>query len=205
MYLNCLKAYQETGDAAALEKGHALVSLQTNLSLGDRERLYGYLEGSGKIILPEPQALLTPVSKMPGLDGQKMSKSYHNTIGLREAPEVITQKIKTMPTDPARVRRQDPGTPEKCPVWAWHKIYSSVSAQEWVQTGCQTAGIGCLECKQVILDKVLEENKVYRQQAEPYLNNPSLVKEIVREGCEAAQDIASETLEEVKTAMGIKF
>ncbi len=204
-YLKCLKAYQEGGDADALETGHALVSSQANLSLGDRERLYGYLEGSGKIILPEPQALLTPVSKMPGLDSQKMSKSYNNTIALREAPEVITHKIKTMPTDPARVRRQDPGTPEKCPVWEWHKIYSSTSAQEWVQAGCTTAGIGCLECKQVMLDKVLEENKVFRKQAEEYINNPSLVKEIVRDGCEAAQNIARETLQEVKTAMGIKF
>lgn len=204
-YLNCLKSYQESGDDAALETGHALVSSQANLSLGDRERLYGHLEGSGKIILPEPQALLTPVSKMPGLDSQKMSKSYNNTIGLREAPEAITLKMKKMPTDPARVRRQDPGTPEKCPVWEWHKIYSSADAQQWVQTGCTTAGIGCLECKQVVLDKVLEENKVFRQQAEEYINNPSLVKEIVREGCEAAKNIAGQTLEEVKTAMGIKF
>jgi tryptophanyl-tRNA synthetase len=205
MYLQCLKQYQEIGEESALETGQALVSAQVNLSLGDRERLYGYLEGSGKIILPEPQALLTPISKMPGLDGQKMSKSYNNTIALREEPEVITHKIKTMPTDPARVRRQDPGDPEKCPVWEWHKIYSNASEQEWVQNGCKTAGIGCLECKQVMLDKVLEENKQFREQAKEYVNNPSLVKEIVREGSEAAQDIASETLGEVKTAMGIKF
>lgn len=204
-YLKCLKDYQESGDEAALETGHALVSSQANLSLGDRERLYGHLEGSGKIILPEPQALLTPVSKMPGLDGQKMSKSYNNTIALRDEPDVIIHKVKTMPTDPARVRRQDPGNPEKCPVWEWHKVYSGADALEWVKTGCTTAGIGCLECKQVMLDKLLEENKQFRAQAEEYINNPSLVKEIVRDGCEVAQDIASETLEEVKTAMGIKF
>lgn len=204
-YLECLKLYQETGEEAALETGHALVSSQVNLSLGDRERLYGYLEGSGKIILPEPKALLTPVSKMPGLDGQKMSKSYNNTIALRAEPEVITQQIKTMPTDPARVRRQDPGDPEKCPVWEWHKIYSTSDEQKWVQNGCKTAGIGCLECKQVMLDKVLEENKQFRENALEYTDNPSLVKEIVREGCEAAQSIASETINEVKTAMGIKF
>src|SRR5919107_4925098 len=124
--LNDLRTkFLEQGDAAALARGQALLDEQQNLSRGDRERLYGWLEGTGKKILVEPEALLTEASKMPGLDGQKMSKSYGNTISLREDPESVAKKIKTMPTDPARVKRTDPGNPEKCPVWDLHKIYSN--------------------------------------------------------------------------------
>jgi len=197
------KAYQETGDYEALERGKALIASQGNLSVGDRERLYGHLEGSGKIILPEPQALLSEVAKIPGLDGQKMSKSYGNTIALREPPELVTQKIKVMPTDPARVRRTDPGNPEKCPVWGLHKIYSDETTKDWVIKGCTGAGIGCLDCKKALSDKIIEEQIPFLERAEEYKNNPRLVKEIVREGCEAARDIAKETLDEVREAMGL--
>ena len=146
-YSSLRTAYQEQGDHEALEKARALLKEQQNISIGDSERLFGYLEGGGKMILAEPQALLTRSAKMPGLDGQKMSKSYDNTIALREPLEQIEKKISTMPTDPARIRLTDPGDPEKCPVWQLHQTYSSQDTKDWVVEGCTTAGIGCLECK----------------------------------------------------------
>ena len=124
LYRQLRKAYQETGDGESLVKAKALLGEQQNITLGDRERLLGYIEGLGKIILIEPEALLTKASKMPGLDGQKMSKSYENMISLRDEPEVVTKKIKKMPTDPARIKLSDPGDPKKCPVWQMHQIYS---------------------------------------------------------------------------------
>lgn len=203
IFHQCLKEYQETGDVEALERGQALVIAQSNLALGDRDRLYGFLEGSGKIILPEPQPLLAEHAKLTGLDGQKMSKSYNNTIGIREAPESVIHKIKVMPTDPARVRRQDKGNPEKCPVWSLHKVYSDEETKQWVMTGCTTAGIGCLDCKKVLYDKIIAEQAPIIERAEEFKNNPRLVKDIVREGCEEARDIARETLEEVREVMGL--
>jgi len=159
------------------------------------------LEGSG--VFPEPQALLTKTPKMPGLDGQKMSKSYHNTIGLREDPKVVEQKIKTMPTDPARVRRSDPGEPEKCPVWRFHQIYSSSETQEWVLKGCRSAGIGCLDCKRPVIESVIVEQAVMIKRVEPYQKDPALVQDIVREGCKIARAKAQETIEEVRSVMGL--
>lgn len=203
LYNDAKKQYQEFGNQSALDRGRALVMAQNNLSLGDQERLYGYLEGSGRIILPEPEALLTQNSKFPGLDGQKMSKSYGNIIAIREDAASITKKIKTMPTDPARIRRSDPGTPEKCPVWSFHKVYSNQATQEWVQSGCTTAGIGCLDCKKAVSDVVIEEQKPILERAQQYIDNPKLIKEIVREGCESARAVAKETLEEVRDVMGL--
>jgi len=197
--------YQEKGDDLALEKATALISSQKNISIGDRERLIGYLEGGGKMIFPEPQALLTHVPKFPGLDGQKMSKSYANTIGLRENPNSVQDKLRTMPTDPARVRRTDPGDPDKCPVWAFHQIYSEDSLKTWVQEGCRSAGIGCLECKQPLIDAVLKEQEPIRQRAKEYAADPEIVRGIVNDGCEAARDIARETLEEVRSVMGLSY
>ncbi len=203
IYLECVKQYQETGNVESLERGQALISSQGNLSLGDRERLYGYLEGSGKIILPEPYPLLTQHAKLTGLDGQKMSKSYNNTIAIREAPESIEKRIRVMPTDPARIRRVDPGNPEKCPVWPLHIVYSSAEQQAWVMQGCTTAGIGCLDCKKCVSDNIIKSLKPIQERALEYKNNMRLVKEIVREGCEAARDVAQETLEEVREVMGL--
>lgn len=202
IYTEYLKQYQETGNIEALERGHALL-LQLNLSIGDRERLYGYLEGTGKIILPEPHPLLTPYARLPGLDGQKMSKSYNNTIAIREDPASIEKKIKVMQTDPARVRRTDPGNPKKCPVWSLHQLYSDEATQEWVKIGCTTAGIGCLDCKKAVTDAILEEQKPILEKAEEYKNNPRFLREIVREGSEAAREIAKATLEEVRDVMGL--
>jgi len=157
------------------------------------------------VILTEPQALLTEASKMPGLDGQKMSKSYDNTIGLRDDADTITRKIRTMPTDPARVKRSDAGNPEKCPVWQFHLIYSDDKRKQWVQEGCRSAGIGCLECKQPVIDAVLEEQKPMRERAQRYLDDPTLVRSIVADGCEKARKQAQETLREVKEVMGLNY
>ena len=203
LYKDLRRRYQEQGDQQALDVAQALLESQQNISLGDQERLFGYLEGAGKIILPEPQALLTPASKMPGLDGQKMSKSYRNTISLREHPDEVAEKLRKMPTDPARVRRNDPGDPEKCPVWPLHQVYSADDTKQWVEQGCRSAGIGCVECKQPIIDAVIAELKPMRERARDYIDDPSAVTAIIDEGCEAARDVARDTLEEVRKAMGL--
>ncbi len=205
LYRSLLTKYQEQGDDNALETAHALVREQQNITLRDKDRLHGYLEGGGKVILPEPQPLLTPEAKMPGLDGRKMSKSYHNTITLRDSEDEVSAKIRTMPTDPARVRRTDPGDPEKCPVWQWHLVYSDNARREWVQEGCKSAGIGCLDCKKPLIEAVQEELKPISIRARDYASNPDLVKTIVAEGCEKARESARSTLVEVRDAMGLGY
>ena len=197
--------YQEQGDEAALETARELLSEVQNLAMGDRERLFGFLEGGGKMILPEPQALHTEVPKLTGLDGRKMSKSYGNTIALREDPDSVTKKIRTMPTDPARVHRGDPGDPEKCPVWSLHQVYSDQSRRDWVVAGCKSAGIGCLECKQPVIDAVLAELKPIRERAAPFEEDPTLVKNILADGCEKASEMANETMRDVRDAMGLNY
>ena len=197
--------YLEQGEAESLARAQALLTEQQNLSRGDRERLYGWLEGGGKKILVEPEALLTEASKMPGLDGQKMSKSYGNTISLREEPESVSKKIKTMPTDPARVKRTDRGTPEKCPVWSLHLVYSNDEIKQWAHQGCTTAGIGCLECKQPVIDAINKELAPMRERAQTYLDDPTLVKNIVADGCDKAKRLAAETTRDVREAMGLSY
>ncbi|PWB48663.1 MAG: tryptophan--tRNA ligase [Nitrosomonadales bacterium] len=205
LYDELRKRYQEQGDDEALESARALLNEQQNLSLGDRERLFGYLEGGGKMILVEPEALLTAASRMPGLDGQKMSKSYNNTITLREDAESVNRKIRTMPTDPARVRRTDPGDPEKCPVWSFHMVYSNDATREWVQQGCKSAGIGCIECKQPVIEAVLKEQEPMRERARMYEEDPTLVRNIIADGCEKARKLANETMRDVREAMGLSY
>ena len=197
--------YLESGDGEALKRAQALLDEQQNMPRGDRERLYGWLEGSGRKILVEAEALLTEASKLTGLDGQKMSKSYGNAIGLREEPDSVAKKNKTMPTDPARVKRTDPGTPEKCPVWNMHLVYSNQDRQNWVRKGCTTAGIGCLECKQPVIDAVLAELAPIRERAQGYLDDPTLVKNILADGCDKARALATETMREVREAMGLSY
>ena len=197
--------YQEKGADEALEQAHAILEEAQSLSHGDRERLYGYLEGRSKMILAEPSALLTESSRMPGLDGQKMSKSYGNTIALREDEESIRKKIKTMQTDPARVRRTDAGDPAKCPVWQFHLIYSSDEVKAWVQQGCRSAGIGCIECKQPVIDGMLKEQEPMRERARMYEEDPQLVKNIIADGCEKARKLAQETMRDVREAMGLDY
>jgi len=205
LYREQRRRYQEQGEAEALDVAHALLESQQNVSLGDRERLFGYLEGDSRIILPEPQALLTQAAKMPGLDGRKMSKSYGNAIALREKPQDVQHKIRTMPTDPARVRRTDPGNPEKCPVWPLHQLYSPEEVRDWVQEGCRSAGIGCLDCKQPVIDGVLAELRPFQERAAEYETDPSLVRSVLNEGTQAARDLADETMDEVRRAMGLVY
>jgi tryptophanyl-tRNA synthetase len=205
LYSELRTRFQEQGDDEALESAKALLDEQQSLSLGDRERLFGYLEGGGKMILSEPQAMLTLASRMPGLDGQKMSKSYNNTISLREDEAEVSKKIKTMPTDPARIRRTDAGDPDKCPVWQLHKVYSNAETKQWVQQGCRSAGIGCIECKQPVIAAVLEEQKPMRERAQLYLDDPSLVRNIIADGCEKARKLANETMRDVRDAMGLGY
>ncbi len=205
LYGRYRKAYQEQGDQESLEAAQALLSGQQNITVNDKERLFGYLEGSGRIILPEPQPLLTKASKMPGLDGQKMSKSYGNTIALRDDPEIVEKRLRTMPTDTQRVRRTDPGDPAKCPVWQFHEVYSDEDVKSWVEEGCRSAGIGCVECKQPVIDAVLQELTPIQERAREFEEQPELVRSIIAEGCEAARDVAQETMSEVRHAMSMSY
>ncbi|HEY1773486.1 MAG TPA: tryptophan--tRNA ligase [Gammaproteobacteria bacterium] len=203
LYSDLRKLYQEQGDAEALKTAVGIVTGNQNLTLGDRDRLLGHLEGGGRPILTEPQPLLTEAARMPGLDGQKMSKSYGNTIGLREDPKQIEQKLKTMPTDPARVRRSDPGNPEKCPVWEFHKVYSDQATRDWAWKGCTTAGIGCLDCKKPVIDSLLKELAPIRERAQEIEANPEIVRAAVANGCDAARAVARDTMDEVRQAVGL--
>ena len=205
LYNELRTEYQEQGKDDALEQAKAMLDDAQNLSMIDRERLFGYLEGSRKLILVEPQALLTEASRLPGLDGQKMSKSYGNTIALRDDRDTVTKKIRTMPTDPARVRRTDPGDPEKCPVWQFHMVYSDQPTRDWVTKGCKSAGIGCLECKQPVIDGILREQEPMRERAQQYLDDPSLVRAIVADGCDQARRYAQETMRDVRDEMGLSY
>ena len=205
LYQELRTRFQEKGEQDALDQARALLDEAQNLSHGDLERLFGYLDGGGKVILVEPGALLTINSKMPGLDGQKMSKSYGNTIALREDADSIRKKIRTMQTDPARVRRDDPGDPDKCPVWQFHQIYSSDDVRAWVQEGCRSARFGCLECKQPVIEGVLKEQEPMRERARLYEEDPQLVRNIIAEGCEKARKLAQETLRDVREAMGLNY
>ena len=205
LYMEMKTAYQENGDEEALDSARVLIEEHQGLSLGDKERLLGYLEGGGKMILVEPEYKLAPASKMIGLDGQKMSKSYNNTIALREPPESVEKKIKTMPTDPARVRRNDPGNPEHCPVWQLHQVYSNDEVKSWVESGCKEAKIGCIECKQPVIEAINKELKPIQERASHYIEDPDLVKNIVAEGCEKARKLARETMREVREAMGLDY
>jgi tryptophanyl-tRNA synthetase len=205
IYSELRRQFQEDGNHESIKTAQALLEDQTNLSIGDKERLLGYLEGSGKIILPEPHPLLLPISKMPGLDGQKMSKSYHNTITLREEPEQVEKKVLTMPTDPARVKRSDPGEPEKCPVWQFHKIYSDEEVKDWVQKGCRSAQIGCVDCKRPIIECINKELQPIQESIKEYESDLGSVKRIVSEGSDAAREEASKTMNVVREAMKIDY
>ena len=204
LYRQLRRRFQESGERDALERARALVQSNNRITVADRERLLGYLEGTGVTILPEPQALLTETPKVPGLDGRKMSKSYGNTIELREEPESVTKKLRAMQTDPARVRRTDPGDPDKCPVWDLHKIYSDEATRKWAAEGCRSAGIGCLDCKQPVIDKIVAEVTEMRRRSQEYVENPELLRDIAAEGSEKAREAARETLEEVRRAMHLR-
>lgn len=204
-YLELRTRYQRDGDAQALDGGRALIGASASLSLADRERLFGYLEGARRVILVEPAAKLTETPRLPGLDGLRMSKSGGNTVFMREEPTVLTDKIRRMTTDPARVRRTDPGDPERCPVWELHKVYSDHATRDWVVKGCKSAGIGCLDCKQPVIDAMLREQAPWRERAQPYLDDPSLLRAIVADGCERARNVAEQTMRDVREAIGLAY
>ena len=205
LYANFRREYLERGDGEALERAKALLSEQQNLSIGDTERLFGYLEGGGRIILAEPQSLLSEQAKMPGLDGEKMSKSYNNIIALREEPGMVETKVRTMQTDPARVRLTDPGEPGNCPVFALHQVYSNQEVLDWCTTGCRTAGIGCIDCKQPLIDSINIEQEFIRNRAQQFEEDADLVHAVIQEGSEKARVIARETMDDVKEAVGISY
>ncbi|MBC7623298.1 MAG: tryptophan--tRNA ligase [Aeromicrobium sp.] len=205
LYSSLRTQYQQEGNQKALDEARELLSDVQNLSMGDCDRLFGYLEGGGKVILPEPDALLTPVSRMVGLDGQKMSKSYGNTIDIRDDEKAVTEKVRKMPTDPARVRRTDPGDPEKCPVWQLHQVYSGEDTKRWVIQGCRSAAIGCLDCKQPVIDSICAELRPMRERAAPFEDDPTLIKNIIADGCEKARNAAEETMRDVREAMGLDY
>jgi tryptophanyl-tRNA synthetase len=205
LFRSLRKAYQETGDDEALVKAQALLQEQQNITLGDLERLAGYIEGTGKIILPEPVSLLTKASKMPGLDGQKMSKSYGNTISLRDKSEEIEAKVRRMPTDPARIKLTDAGDPNKCPVWQLHEIYSDSQTRDWVVDGCTKAKMGCVECKQPVIKAIQLELIPMQENIAKYQADPDLIKQIIHEGSQKARGVAKETMKEVRDSMGITY
>jgi tryptophanyl-tRNA synthetase len=205
LYAELRTAYQERGEDEALLQAQAMLQESQSLSMADRERLFGYLEGARKIILVEPQALLTSASRMPGLDGQKMSKSYGNTISIREAPEEVIRLVRTMPTDPARVRRTDPGNPVNCPLWQFHQVYSDQATKDWADKGCKSASIGCLDCKQPVIDAILSEQQPMFERAQQYLDDPSLLRSIIADGSDKARKVAQETMRDVREAMGLDF
>ncbi len=203
------KAFGETGSTEALAKGDGMIAKAATSIAGwtsdDSELLQGHLKGSGKTILTEPQALHTEVLRLPGTDGVKMSKSYGNAVLMREDPDSVSKKIKGMVTDPARARRTDPGDPEKCPVWQFHKVYSDEATKEWVVKGCKSAGIGCLECKQPVIDAIIREQRPWRERAEAYLADPKKVHWIVEMGTERARTVARQTMKDVRVAMGLTY
>ncbi len=205
LYRNLRNAYTERGDHEALEKAHALLASNQNLSNAENERLFGYLEGGGRAILTEPEAILTEASKLPGLDGEKMSKSYRNTIALRDDPQRIEKEVRAMPTDPARVRRNDPGDPNRCPVWEFHHVYSDNDTKKWVEEGCRSASIGCVDCKQPLIDSLLKEQNEIAERAQPYVEDPTLVRNIIADGCEKARETADETMEQVRSTMNLDY
>lgn len=205
LYRNLRVAYTERGDHEALEKAQALLAANQNLTNAESERLFGYLEGGGRVILSEPESMLTAASKLPGLDGEKMSKSYRNTIALRDDPERVEKAVRAMPTDPARVRRDDPGDPNRCPVWEFHHVYSSQETRDWAEEGCRSASIGCVDCKQPLIEALLKEQAEIKERAEPYIDDPTLVRNIIADGCERARETADETMEHVRSCMNLDY
>ena len=201
-YRRLRTAYTEKGDPEALQSAKEFLNAMPNLSRGDRERLLGYVEGSGRQILIEPDHYVTEASKVPGTDGQKMSKSYGNAIFLRDEPNRITSSIRSMPTDPARVRRNDPGDPKKCPVWDLHGIYSSKEDKNWVVEGCTSASIGCLDCKQLLIGHILDEQTKHMERARPYIEDKAYLNKVIADGCERAGTVAEETMSDVRRYVG---
>jgi tryptophanyl-tRNA synthetase len=156
-------------------------------------------------VFPEPKTLLTAVPRVPGTDGRKMSKSYNNAVYLKDPPDAVRQKLRPMVTDPARVRRTDPGNPEICPVFDLHKAFSSPATQAWAAEGCRTAGIGCLDCKGKLIDHLLHRLEEIHVKRPEFAGRPDLVWDILKEGSRRAREVARATMEEVRDAMKIGY
>jgi tryptophanyl-tRNA synthetase len=198
------RRHQEAGDGAAAAELSGLLDRQPpRVDAAARDTLRDHFHGGSARILPEPQVLLTPTPRVPGLDGRKMSKSYGNTIGLREDPDAVATKLRTMQTDPQRVRRTDPGEPEKCPVWDLHRMYSDEATQAWAAAGCRSAGIGCLDCKKPVIDRIVAEVSTMRERARPYQDDPGQLVTLLADGADRAREAASATLGEVRRAMNL--
>ncbi len=205
LYQALLVNYQQNGDDEALEKARFLLTDAVNLSIGERERLFAFLENKSRVILTEPQELVSNTPKIIGIDGQKMSKSFNNTIKLRESIDSISKKIREMPTDPARVRRTDKGDPLKCPVWQLHLVYSTNDVKNYAKNGCVSAEIECLECKTPLIDAIEAEQCKFRENAKAYEGDTNLIKNILADGAEKATETAKETLDEIKQIMNISY
>lgn len=204
-YNNLRRRFTETGDRDAHAQAQELVRAHANLNAADKDQLLGHLEGRGRTILPEPRALLTEAAKMPGLDGNKMSKSYNNLIALRDQPKRVQKAIASMPTDPARVRITDPGDPDNCPVWQLHRVYSDADTRDWASAGCRAASFGCLECKRPLIDAVLAEQEEFRARARPFEDDPARVRDIIEAGCAKARRVAAATMAIVRDAVGAVY
>jgi tryptophanyl-tRNA synthetase len=198
---------------AILEKARKLAGEPKNStrSLFNPHQLYQAAEQTKKLspfgvreLLPEPQALLTPSPKLPGLDGRKMSKSYGNTIMLSEAEDDVRAKLKVMVTDPARIRRDDPGNPDVCPVFELHKVFSSETVQAEASAGCRSASIGCIECKSWVANAIVEKIGPIRDRREDLLSRPSVIQDVLANGKDRAIKRAQQTLDEVQKAMGLR-
>jgi tryptophanyl-tRNA synthetase len=204
-YKELRRVYQEEGNQEAIATARALLEGNARLTVADRERLIGYLEGTGRSILVEPDALLTATPKVPGLDGRKMSKSYGNTIGMREDPDAVAKKLKTMQTDPARVRRTDPGNPDICNLFQFHKLFSDEATIARVDHECRTAQIGCVQDKKLLAEIMVEKLQPIRARREEIDRSPSIVWDVLREGNRKARERTGETLEMVRKAMKIDY
>ena len=152
-------------------------------------------------VFPEPDAKLTEIPKVPGTDGRKMSKSYDNAIYLSDPADAIVKKIRPMVTDPARKRRTDPGSPDVCPVFDLHRIFTPATDREWAATGCRTAGIGCLDCKDVLLKHMLPRLDGIRERRQTFAEKPDAIVEVLHEGSRRARAVAARTMAEVRAAV----
>ncbi len=205
MYLELRAEYQDQGKEDALEQAKAMLDETQNLSMIDRERLFGYLEGSRKLILVEPEAQIMPVPSLSGLDGRPMRQEMNNCIALREEKPALERKIQWMAVDPARQQSSDHGNPANCTVWPLHQAVSSSDVCERVQRGCMRATMTCAECKQTLLAAIVKVQEPIHERAQTYLDDPSLVRAIIADGCDNARKLAQETMRDVREAIGLSY
>jgi len=201
-------AWVRLGDAAALAEGERWLAQAADagtLQAADVQVLAGALRGAARQVLPAPRAVFTEASRLAGLDGEKMSKSLDNGIAMREQPAEVHAKLRRMPTDPQRVQRNDPGEPERCPVWSLHRVSTPADQQPGIAQACRTAQIGCVDCKRVLGDAIVQMQQPWHERAEALLAQPRQVEWIVENGTERARTIARQTLREVRPLMGLGY